>query len=58
MIESLIYKMGSHVFEDGRIEFETIAPMMETIHKEIILTKERAIREGLIALGWTPPPEV
>jgi hypothetical protein len=29
----------------------------ETIIREVISTMDRATREGLIALGWTPPAQ-
>lgn len=31
--------------------------LMDTLYRRIIQTREDHIREGLIKLGWTPPPD-
>ena len=55
MDRSLKFKINVQPFYDGRIEIETISPLTEKIMKEVIDTKERSVREALIALGWKPP---
>ena len=48
-------------FTSGNIEFlnaqSDMRGIMHNTHLEIIRTKEKSVREALIALGWTPPPE-
>lgn len=34
-----------------------LGDMTERIHRKVLDTEEKAIRESLIALGWTPPPD-
>jgi len=44
----------------GRIEqkvFSEFQGVRETLWREILDTKEQHVREALIRLGWTPPPE-
>ena len=38
-------------------EIKVITEIMEKIETEIIQTKSDQIRNALIDLGWTPPPE-
>ena len=43
---------------DGKIVQETYSVdsgVRERIMRDVINTKERQVREALIALGWTPP---
>ena len=54
-------KLTTKVFQGGRIEHEesrvdalTGAVMRQEQH--ILETREKATREALISLGWTPPP--
>lgn len=46
--------------ETGDITLTTLMPnmngVMSVISREVLHTKERAFREALIELGWTPPP--
>lgn len=43
-------------FEKGAITLE-VQDWSGRITREIMQTKEHAIRQALIALGWTPPTE-
>lgn len=47
------------VFTDGDIEtvMMTSGHEWESSVREVIRTKERHVRDALIALGWTPPME-
>ena len=40
-------KTITHEFEDA----------LKRLTKEVVDTKNKAVREALIKLGWTPPPE-
>lgn len=43
-------------FQSGEIQLETM-DAERAIMREVIKTKDKAIRSALITLGWTPPPE-
>jgi len=44
--------------EEVRLKLETSYKEMVTqVSREVLRTKEKAVRAGLIALGWTPPGE-
>jgi hypothetical protein len=49
------FQCKTEVFEDGRIEQMT--NLADAQVREIIRTKDRQVREALIALGWTPPKD-
>lgn len=58
MSDALKFTVDTKVFED-RIEQSVTDPLsirMQVI-REIIYLKDQGIRDGLIALGWTPPGE-
>lgn len=42
-------------FETGQVTIQT--EIAEQIRTAVFCTKEEAIREALIALGWTPPDD-
>ena len=51
--------INSHVdIENQIIELDVVKKIDEMIvnhHKEIMNLKEKAVQDGLIKLGWTPP---
>lgn len=55
----LSYKVTPVVFKNtGTIMFEEeLNGLKATWQKMVMQTQEQAVREGLIALGWTPPPD-
>lgn len=51
-------------FDTGIIRMDTVLhgeimdKKMEEVSTQLIQTKDKAVRECLIKLGWTPPPEI
>jgi hypothetical protein len=47
-------------FKGGLVEqtlFEISSGRAQEVTRWVMNTREHAIREALIAMGWTPPPE-
>ena len=56
MNEKLDYSVTVHIdFASEKLEVE-LRRATELLSRTIIDTRERAIREALMRLGWTPPP--
>ena len=53
----LTYDIKTTPFANGIIEQETTDIFNETI-KRVVNTQEEQIKQGLIALGWTPPNHI
>jgi hypothetical protein len=54
------FKVETRPYAEGIIEQEVVAEtdgIRQTIWRGIMNTRDRHIREALIQLGWTPPPE-
>jgi hypothetical protein len=51
------FKLTNKIMKDGRIEQSLINNQTETLARWVTDTRDKAIRDGLIALGWTPPEE-
>ena len=56
------YEVKADTFEDGTIELTECHSsdwkgIADSYCKSVIDTKDQAIREALISLGWTPPEE-
>lgn len=52
--------LSGGAFEVHETEYDPMKPMREAVHRYHVTrveTKEKLIRDGLIALGWTPPPD-
>jgi hypothetical protein len=52
--------LSDDAFEVHETEYDPMKPMREAVHRHHVTrveTKEKLIRDGLIALGWTPPPD-
>lgn len=45
-----------HRSREGLVMLDT-EPPFGVFKREVIRTKEKAVRKALIALGWTPPVE-
>jgi hypothetical protein len=50
------YGLAVKTFVDGKIELE-LRKGQEALSKWVVNTREEAVRDALIKLGWTPPPE-
>lgn len=55
-------EVTAKTFSNGDICLERRTPstdprLADTLHRRIIQTEGQAVREALISLGWTPPPE-
>lgn len=56
------YELKTNVFKDGRIEQDLLQldgpiDLAVRLSQRIVDTQDLAIRNALISLGWTPPPE-
>lgn len=52
------FNMKPHVdFVSGEITIDVTQDAGRLISRQVLCTKERMVRQGLIALGWTPPPD-
>ena len=56
-VGSRSFKLETKVFEGGVVQSE-ITDLAGQIMRRVLNTQEQHIREGLINLGWTPPPEI
>jgi hypothetical protein len=53
----LDYRLCTRIHDNGDIEL-ALKQATEQVSQWLIKTREQAIRQALIALGWTPPPEL
>lgn len=55
-------QVDAKVWADGQIDLETyfvdgLTGRKDDVVREVMKTKDEAVRQALIRLGWTPPPE-
>jgi hypothetical protein len=48
-------KVSASVTRDGNIRIQT--EYLNIVASQIVLMQDNAVRESLISLGWTPPPQ-
>jgi hypothetical protein len=49
------FKLTTKILEYGKIEQSLIKNQTETLARWVADTRDKAIRDALISLGWTPP---
>jgi hypothetical protein len=52
------YRITSEILPGERIYLETQVQIdgdMQTISRQVVMTRDAAVRDSLIRLGWTPP---
>lgn len=54
---TLRMKMTGHVNCETGVISATLTDISDNLTKFVVETREQIIRDGLIRLGWTPPPE-
>jgi len=54
-----VVRIEAEVYKDGRIITDIVFPddMLNSRMKQIIDTRDEQVKEALIKLGWTPPPD-
>jgi len=53
-MDNMQIKLTATTHPDGRIELETTG-YGGRIHKQVLDTQDKLVRDALMALGWTPP---
>lgn len=51
------FEVSTQVRADGTILQETYVPMIQQVIRTVVRTQEEQLRQALLDLGWTPPPD-